>query len=111
VLIVRGELDLRTVYLVDRVALQDSWLICRRGFVFVGRDDGSEWHAVLYDVAPKAADDVVGEGPLPFMATTPYGHALGGVVQVGRGDAQIRMLYLAGVGRLREAMLSNVTLE
>jgi hypothetical protein len=111
VLIVRGELDLRTLYLVDRVALLDRWLSCRRGFVFVGAEDGSEWHAVIYDVVREEADELVGAGPLPFTATTPYGHALGGVVQVGRGDAQIRMLYLAGVGRLREAMLSNGPVE
>jgi hypothetical protein len=109
VLIVRGELQLRTLYLVDRVALQDRWLICRRGFVFVGRDDGSEWHAVIYDVVPEEADELVGSGPLPFLATTPYGHALGGVAQIGKGDVQTRMLYLAGVGRLREATHSDVT--
>lgn len=94
---------MRTLYLIDRVALRDRWLICRRGLVFVGAPDGSAWHGVIYDSTPGALEGRECDAPLPFTATTPDGVWLEGVVQVGIGDEQTRMLYLTGVGMLRES--------
>jgi hypothetical protein len=102
---------LSTIYRVDRVALGDRWLTCRRGLIFVGMRDHSAWHAVIYDLAPVALEGLEGEGPLTFAAVTPDGFRLWGMAQLGRSDAQTRMLYIAGVGPLHKSAQTIAPLQ
>ena len=94
---------MRTLYLVDRVALRDRRLICRRGLVFVGSPDGSAWHAVIYDPEPHALEAYERGAPIPFGATTQEGLSLDGIVELGRGDAETHVHYLRGLGQLEVA--------
>ena len=93
------------------MTLGDHLLPCRRGLVFVGRRDHSAWHAVIYDLPPDALKGIEGEGPLAFAAMGPDGLLLEGMAQLGSGDAQTRMLYVAGVGRLRKGAQTIAALE
>ncbi len=91
---------MRTLYLVDRVVLGERRLACRKGLVFVTGEEGSSWHAVIYDPEPQALE-VHGNGaPVPFGAMTPDGLLLEGFVLLGTGDAETRMHCLRGLGRL-----------
>ena len=100
-----------TIYRVDRVALEDRWLTCRRGLVFVGTRDRSAWHAVIYDLATLPFAQSEGEGPMTFSAVTSDGLWLQGMAQPGCSDAQTRMLYIAGVGPLRKSAQTTAPLE
>jgi len=90
----------RTLYLVDRVVLRDRRLPCRKGLIFVAGEDGSPWHAVIYDPAAEVLEVFQCEVAIPFGATTPEGLWLEGTVKLGHGDHEMRVHYLRGLGKL-----------
>ena len=91
---------MRTLYLVDRVVLSERLLACRRGLVFVTGSDGQPWYAVIYDPQPSTLEAFDRDVPIPFGATTPEGLWLEGMIELGSADAETRVQYLRGLGRL-----------
>ena len=97
----------KTLYIADRLALGDSWLAGGRGLIFVGRPDGSAWHAVIFDSAAGALDGYENDAPLPFTATTRDGLWLEGIVQLGIGDDETSVRFLRGLGLLSVSRLEG----
>ena len=54
----------------------------------------------IYDPEPQALEAYDRGAPIPFAATTPDGLWLEGIVELGTGDAETRMHFLCGLGRL-----------
>jgi hypothetical protein len=91
----------RTLYLVDRVALGERRLPCRKGLVFVGGTNGQPWHAVICCADAPAFTACSRERALPFGACTTDGLWLEGIVALGREDNHAHAHYLEGVGPLQ----------
>jgi hypothetical protein len=89
----------RTVYLLERIALGERRLPCRRGVLFVG-DPHSCWHAVIYDSEPGALEGFVPGQVLPMGAITPDEVWLEGLARLASGDGGVGVHYLEGVGPL-----------
>jgi hypothetical protein len=92
---------MRTLYLVDRIVLSDRRIACRKGLVFVTGEEGDPWYAVIYYQEPRALEACERGAPIPFGATTPAGLWLEGIVELGSNDAETRVQYLQGLGRLQ----------
>ena len=90
---------MKTLYIVDRVALGERRLPCRRGMVFITESGGRSWHAVIYDPKQGALDDYESGQAVPFGAVGANGVWLEGLARLEKGDLG-RARYFQGLGVL-----------
>jgi hypothetical protein len=91
---------MKTLYIVDRVALGERRLPCRRGMIFVTDIGGRTWHAIIYDPKPGALDDFESGKAVLFGAVAENGVWLEGLGRLQKGDRG-RARYFQGLGVLQ----------
>lgn len=87
------------MYLLERIALGERLIPCRRGLLFVG-DASSCWHAVVYGTESDLLAGFRRNEVVSMAAVTPDGMWLEGLTRPQADDTGTGVHYLSGVGPL-----------